>query len=123
MLSRLFPIRLVNVSEDHSEASHRRRGNSICTRHEEQVLGQPAVYRSKQAQRAESAKYRAVGRIVEEHRETALWAARRRSLRQARPRRGGLRAACVQEAVKGCKRICRHIRASAIPIDFAPTAG
>ena len=121
-IARPASVRQVNVREDRAEAADLCRHISIGAGYEEQRLGDVAVHWGEQPQKTEGTEDGAVGRIVEERSQAALGSARRGSLRKARPRRGELGAARVQERGERRDRGCRRIVvAPAVPVDFAVT--
>ena len=75
LLARPAPIRLVNVGKDRAEASDYCWASPIGAGNEEQSFGDVAAHRSEQPRQAEGAEDGAVGGIVEEHGQSALWPA------------------------------------------------
>jgi hypothetical protein len=117
-------IWLIHVCEDCAEGADRCRVGAISTRYEEHSVGDVAAHRREQPRRAKGAEDVAVGGIIEERGQPALWPARRRSLRKAQPGCGELAAPRVQEHVERRYRGCgiQNVWIATVPVDLAATA-
>ncbi len=120
---RAAAVRLVDICEHCAEASDCCRGIAIGTRYGEGRFGDVAPHRSEQPRPAERPEDFAIARIAKKHRQAALRAARRRSLRKPQPGCFVLAASGVQEHEERIYRGSgiQQVRVAPIPIDLAPT--